>query len=106
MPKVKTRSFKIERPQKESQAFKLIDPNEAIILSHLPTKWKWVARDKDGNLYLFIKKPSKGSLYWMIGSRNRTDVMEFPYRNLFKCIKWTDSDPTNIDRLLQMNLPY
>ena len=89
--------------------FKTINPNEAIILSHLPTKWKWIARDKSGGLCLYAKKPNKGETCWQYcswegGISSLICFTSFPYRTIFKCIKWSDPEPTNIGRLLKENL--
>ena len=102
MAKMKPRSFKIEKPERIKTRFRTIDPNEAIILSHLPTKWKWIARDQNGDIYIFTRKPYKGKHYWTTGSV--PDNHMFPYRNMFKCIKWSDEDPVNIDKILKENL--
>lgn len=77
-----------------------LTPNEAIILSFLPMKWKWITRDNDRRLCLWTKKPYKEEKrnHWMGTSG---DVVFFPYTNLFKMVKWGDSKPTNIDDLIR-----
>ena len=95
MKHIVPRSYKLTDYTGNDGRFKTINPNEAIILSHLPTKWKWIIRDRKGDLFLFTKKPVPNQ--W-------NELMMFPYRNMFKCIKRTDSEATNIDRLLKENL--
>lgn len=102
MNRVKPRSFKIEKSERIKNTFQTIDPNEAIILSHLPTKWKWICRDQNGDIFIFTKKPYKGKRYWTTG--RTSDNGMFPYRNIFKSIRWSDEEPVNIDKLLQANL--
>ena len=101
--RIKPRSFKIGTNY-EGHNFKTINPNEAIILSHLPSKWKWIARDKDGSLGLYAVKPKRElhSDVWQVESAYL--YMPFPYGRMFKSIKWRDMEPINIDRLLRDNL--
>ena len=87
------------------------DVNEAIILSRLPKKWKWIVRDRSGALYLLTVKPKKDRHGWVFNDKGTkkyhscwSDLSAFPYRHLFKCVKWSDSEPTNINRLLNKNL--
>ena len=77
-----------------------LTPNEAIILSFLPMKWKYIARDNNRTLYLYTSKPVKDE-YHMIWVNYKGEELIFPYTNLFKTIKWSDSEPTNIDKLIR-----
>ena len=97
MKNIVPRSYKLTDYAGNDGRFNTINPNEAIILSHLPTKWKWIARDRKGNLFLFTRKPVN------LTERDTFEMLYFPYKNLFKFIKWTDQ-PRNIDRLLRENL--
>ena len=97
MKNIVPRSYKLTNYAGNDGRFKTINPNEAIILSHLPTKWKWIARDKDGDLFLYTKKPVNLTKW------DGFEMLYFPYKRLFKSIKWTDQ-PINIDRLLRDNL--
>lgn len=97
----------------------LMNPNEAIILSHLPTKWKWIARARNGDLVISTSKPKKylydkiwfthDTVEWPLDDSvgfNGREVQVFPYRNMFKFISWNDPEPRNIDKLLQENLSW
>lgn len=78
-----------------------ITPNEAVILSFLPMKWKYITRDENRQLCLWTRKPikRKGNGWWMeYGPKN--DCCTFPYTNLFKMVKWSDNEPTTIDKLI------
>ena len=102
MKNIVPRSYKLTKYKGNDGRFKTLDPNEAIILSHLPTKWKWIARDYNGDLFLFSNKPRKGHMHWMMtGLCERTD---FPYRTMFKTLKWEDLEAINIDNWLGENL--
>ncbi len=103
------RSYKLIDYNGSDGRFKTINPNEAIILSHLPTKWKWIVRDNQNNLYLHTHKPHlrskiKAPGLWDWSDNPEAKVMKFPYTSLFKCIKMTDTEPTNIDKLLKENI--
>ena len=77
-----------------------LSPNEAIILSFLPMKWKWVTRDNDRRLAIWTKKPYKEEKRgrWM---NTKGEVILFPYTELFKTIKWSDNAPVNIDQMIR-----
>ena len=57
----------------------------------------WVARDKDGTLYLFTQKPSKMNDSWagILGTR-RGDLP----RTMFPEIKWSDDEPTKVKLII------
>ena len=80
---------------------------EKALLRALP-KVKWVARDKSGNVYLFMSKPFKNYILW--------DSMDGNYLHLgrlnifldnkvtFNSIKWEDAEPTSRDEILKIQL--
>ena len=53
----------------------------------------WVARDKDGMLFLYLAKPRKYQRKWLpnIGA----DYFEIN-RELFPEVKWEDEEPTEL----------
>ena len=52
----------------------------------------WIARDKDGELYLFSEKPSKREEFWLM---NRGTVIQLP-SELFPEVKWEDEEPREL----------
>lgn len=61
--------------------------------------YEYIARDYDGELYVFMEKPHKGeSFFW------KTDgyysVLEI-FSVLFQFVKWQDSEPTPIKEVLE-----
>lgn len=77
-----------------------ITSQESVILMFLPVKWKWIARDSSGELGVYTRKPTKWSNgQWEVPAAQY--YSPFPYRNLFKYIKWSDTKPFNIDSLLK-----
>lgn len=52
----------------------------------------WIARDKDGDLWLYEKKPLKQSEYWeYVGGDCR--ILDI---NLFPEVKWSDPEPREL----------
>ena len=70
--------------------------DEKVILQNIPKKYKYIARDKSGLIFLFSKKPSKCEYSW-IGYND----IAFPYYHLFEFIKWEDEEPYSIEELLK-----
>lgn len=78
------------------EPIKLTDGEKAV-LKNLPKKYKWIARDKNNNLYLYVDIPRKIGDDW--GS-DEFDIFKV-YNNLFKFIKWEDEEPYSIEELLK-----
>lgn len=53
----------------------------------------WVARDKDGMLYLYLAKPRKNQSKWL--PNIRFDFIELS-REFFPEVKWEDEEPTEV----------
>ena len=70
--------------------------DEKVILKNIPKKYKYIARDRSGLIFLFSKKPSKCDCSW-IGYND----IAFPYYHLFQFIKWEDEEPYSIEELLE-----
>lgn len=58
---------------------------------------EYIARDRDGQLFVFMEKPHKGESFW------KTDgyyyLLEM-FSVLFQFVKWEDSTPTSIKEVL------
>ena len=58
---------------------------------------EYIARDHDGQLFVFMEKPHKGESFW------KTDgyyyLLEM-FSVLFQFVKWEDSTPTSIKEVL------
>lgn len=54
----------------------------------------WIARDKDGSLWLFEEKPMKGKYIWLsslgIGAQFRLNERLFPK------VQWSDEEPREL----------
>lgn len=55
----------------------------------------WLARDKDGMLYLYKDKPLRGSEQWHENPVSITGLIELR-RELFPEVQWSDDDPTKV----------
>lgn len=76
--------------------------DEKAILRNLPKKYEYIARDYNGNLYLYTKKPQKvlETDYWANTVDGTSKIFNI-YEHLFKFIKWRDAEPYNIEELIK-----
>lgn len=56
----------------------------------------WVARDEDGDLYLYNEKPYKSRHSWNCG-----DIDYFTIEYLFPEVKWEDEEPTEVELIIK-----
>lgn len=73
--------------------------DEEAILRNLPKKFKYIARDKDEELYLYKAKPVRSESIWNCLDKNYIKLSVF--NHMFKFIKWNDEEPYNIEELLK-----
>lgn len=70
-----------------------VSRGERIVLQMLDKKYKYLARDKDGNLFVYEEKPVKerkiGGWYGVICAH----LNLFAFNHHFKFIKWEDEEP-------------
>lgn len=72
-----------------------------LLKQYRATGYRWIARDEDGELYLYRTVPTKLSSCWL--SFNIDDGIDDLCDGdvLFQCIKWEDEEPTKILDLIQ-----
>lgn len=75
-----------------------IEKEEYELLKDLDDRLGWLARDSDGVLGVYERRPKKHMHHWT-GAGLRSQIPE-KYNNLFKCISWEDSTPCNIQYLI------
>lgn len=68
----------------------LVSRGERIVLQMLDKKFKYLARDKNDNLYVFEEKPKKGRLCWYY-SDEFYSLSAFNHH--FQFVQWEDSEP-------------
>ena len=69
--------------------------DEKVILRNVPKKFKWIARDIDGPLYIYASKPKKDQTIWY-----GCEQLTIPFYHLFQFIQWEDEEPYLIEELL------
>lgn len=73
---------------------------EHDVLKHLleKTQYRFIVREKSDNIYIYKRKPKKGTGAWDISSGMQNLNI---FVNLFPFIKWQDSEPTSIEYVLK-----
>ena len=66
--------------------------DEKAIARNIDGEYKWIARDRDGNLCVYDGKPRKRGSYWYSDNYYRLSY----FNHLFPAIKWEDEEPTRI----------
>ena len=74
-----------------------------IVLSKINKKWKWLARDLDGELYAYSSEPKKNTVQWATDGQvyNKNFISFELLDSLFDFIKWEDAEPYSIEKLLE-----
>ncbi len=68
-----------------------------VLKHYYNDSYKYIARDENGGLFLYIAKPSKGSNIW----RSISDHHNlYDFRKKFQFVKWEDEKPTSIQEVL------
>ncbi|MCM1259652.1 MAG: hypothetical protein NC182_01750 [Prevotella sp.] len=77
-----------------------LSEDEKIILKNMVKDFKWLARDENGKLYAYEKKPYKkmDDGIWSFMNNNVSGV---PFKSLFQFIKCEDNDPYSIEELMK-----
>ena len=91
----KLNSIKQQPAPKEYQFSK----NEKTILRTLSEKWKWLARDKNGILYVYTHRPIRSSETYRVLEGSCESFKAFGH--LFQSIQWTDDEPVEIEKVIR-----
>ena len=73
-----------------------LNEDEKAILRNLPKQYEWIARDKNGSIYLYINKPVKRFFGF-----DAFGTIKLPFDQLFQFIQWEDEEPYSIEDLLE-----
>lgn len=81
----------------------VISKRDRAFLEYLIEKYKFVARDKNGKLFVCGAQPRKGEKYWYLShgrclSLNRYFTVDFPM------VKWSDSELWLIEDLKKLEV--
>ena len=74
---------------------KTFTEDEKIIARNIDKEYKWMARDSDGVLCVFKKKPRKSGNGWGGWYSDGYKYISY-FNHLFSAIKWDDEEPTRI----------
>lgn len=77
---------------------------EYVILKFIHKEgFKYIARDKDGNLFAFRFKPKKSGDIWDCDIKYNISYANdlIIFNKLLKFVKWEDTEPRSIEELLQ-----
>lgn len=88
--------YELEKYTTPSWTFK---EEEKIIFKHLDIQYNYIARDKDGTLKLYTCKPTKTEDSWYSGPNGYSTSVRF-FNNIFKNIKWEDSEACEFKKYL------
>lgn len=89
------RAYRIMWEREEST----ITAGEKIILQNIDSKYKYIARDYSGKLYIYIEEPKKHDNFWIAPETSKTFHL---FNHLFKMVKWEDEEPWLIEDLLKL----
>jgi hypothetical protein len=64
---------------------------ERIILENTDERYKYIARDVDGELSVHVSKPKKRLIHWLGNDMKRFNFSMF--NHLFQDIQWEDKEP-------------
>ena len=74
--------------------------DELCILRNIDKEYKWIAKDRDGDLWIYTNKPKKeDDGYWRDCSSKSLsfEPLDIFKNSLFTEIKWEDEEPVYID---------
>lgn len=80
-----------------------ITEDEKVILRNLPEKYRFITRDKSGELYIYQNKPGKGEEAWQNGVGNVV-IYLMVFNHLFQMVRWEDDEPWKIEDLLNLDV--
>ena len=83
----------------EEKKIELSEVERVILknLENLDIKFKWIARDGDNDICIYVDKPTRGEDFWIWQSGSK----DLPYSNLFQFIRCEDNEPYDIAKLLE-----
>lgn len=81
-----------------------MDKFDKSIIRAIDDKWKWIAREKDGTLSLFVDKPHKTNECWWVQTHETQRINVWCSLGAFteevlSFIKWENVEPTSIEAL-------
>ena len=81
----------------EQEALSDLTVLEEEVLKRIDPSFKYIARDKGGELFVYYQKPKKGRDMW----RSNNHYERIPLTDLFDWITFDDAEPWRIDDLVK-----
>ena len=79
--------------------------DELCILRNIDKEYKWIAKDRDGDLWIYTNKPKKEyDRYWKDCSSSKSlsfEPLDIFKNSLFTEIEWEDDEPIFIDSYVE-----
>lgn len=71
--------------------------DEKVILRNLPERFKFIARDENGGVFVYEEEPHKDIRYWT----GKEKIIDFEfYEHLFPTLKWEDKSPCEFRKFI------
>lgn len=81
-----------------------ITEDEKAILRSLSKEYRFITRDKSGELYIYGDKPKKGyGGVWENGIGNKVFYLMM-FNHLFQMVRWEDDEPWKFEDLLNLDV--
>ena len=84
---------------------KVFADDELCILRNIDKEYKWIAKDRDGDLWIYTNKPKKEyDRYWKDCSSSKSlsfEPLDIFKNSLFTEIEWEDDEPIFIDSYVE-----
>lgn len=72
-------------------------------MDHLIEKYKFIARDKNGMLFVYKAQPRKLEKYWYLSNSGCLGLNQY-FDIDFPMIQWSDSEPWKIEDLKKLEV--
>ena len=92
----------MQQPLWERRETPRLTDDEIAILRSIDKRYIWIARDKNGILYIYDSVPEKRGNYKWSRDTLHVDILSnlSLFSHMFNFIKWTDDEPYNIGDLI------
>lgn len=78
-----------------------ISKKDRDFLEYISNTFKYVIRDRDGNMYVYEYKPKKGEAFWRRGG-NTIGLSVFDVK--LPMVRWSDEEPWSIEDLKKLEV--
>ena len=84
------------------EEYVVLSDDELTILKNIDKKYKFIARDDDGRLFIYMKEPVRKFSDWELSNENQYTSLDV-FSHLFKMVKDTDEKATSIYSLVEQS---